>query len=349
MSEKSEERMDFPGSLLKRVEELRRDGYEWGQAYGKSCLEHRVKVWPSGWGDDLEILVYGDFESPDTDFHIESLGITVHAKALENTVIGSAKCVLKATVEVEEKSVEALVDAARRINLFLGTWALVTWGNSASGWWSRVTHDPTAVGVVEPLLHKDLGRAINSVLQLPHPVRQRVDAALYWIREPRTLFKEFYRNDLLRTYAAYWNAFECLVEAVNIVQPQEKLSKSEKQQMIDEFVSRKSGRLTPGDVQQCYQEIVNPGFVGKASHALRVCFDNEAMTYIDECFKRPDEDNRLYNIRNAINHGEVDAQDLEELLRIESRLHRLWMIVWRMFGRIVSFPAPADSELHQAA
>jgi hypothetical protein len=87
---------------------------------------------------------------------------------------------------------------------------------------------------------------------------------------------------------------------------------------------------------------VNPGFVGKASHALRECFPNEAETYIDECFKAEDRRKRLYDIRNAINHGEVDAENPDELIRIESRLKLLWMIVWRMFGRIVPFPAPVD-------
>lgn len=352
MNNKFEEQPDYLDSVAERVSqrarELQSDGYEWGRAHGKAWLEHRIREWPSAWGDDLHILLYGDFEPPKSDLHIQPLGITVHAKKLENTVIRSATCVLKATVKIGEKSVDALVDAARRINVLLGAWTLVTWGNSASGWWSWVTHDAGA-GVIDPLSHEDLNRAINGILRLPQPVRQRVDAALYWIREPRNLIRGFHRNDLLRIYTAYWNAFECLVEAVNILRPQRKLSKSEKQQRIDDFVSQRSGKLTPGDIQKCYQDIVNPGFVGKASHALRECFGGDAETYIKECFKLADVDDRLYNIRNAINHGEVDAENLEELLRIESRLRRLWMIVWGMFGRIVPFPTPVDSKLNETA
>ena len=154
--------------------------------------------------------------------------------------------------------------------------------------------------------------------------------------------REFQRNDLLRVYSAYWNAFECLVEAVNVQRPKRKLSKSEKQQMINDFISQRSGSLTPDDIQKCYQEIVNPGLVSKASHALQQCFGDEAEKYIDECFRIPDKAERLYNIRNAINHGEVDAENLEELIRIEARLTRLWLITWGMFGRIVPFPAPVD-------
>lgn len=85
---------------------------------------------------------------------------------------------------------------------------------------------------------------------------------------------------------------------------------------------------------------MSPGFVGRASHALRMCFPNEAETYITECFKAKPDSEQLYDIRNAINHGRVDAENPDELIRIESRLHLLWLIVWLMFGRLVRFPAP---------
>jgi hypothetical protein len=124
------------------------------------------------------------------------------------------------------------------------------------------------------------------------------------------------------------------------MKPRAKLSPSEKQKLIDEFVAERSGKLTAEDIQNCYLKIVNPGYVGKASHALRVCFLSDADIYITECFKLSDRRNELYAIRNAINHGEVDAENPDELVRIRSRLTKLWLIVWQMFGRLVSFPAP---------
>jgi len=154
---------------------------------------------------------------------------------------------------------------------------------------------------------------------------------------------EWHRSDLLRIYVAYWNAFECLVEAVNVLCPPPKLSKTEKQKQLDTFIAARHGKLTSADIVKCYQDIVNPGFVGKASHALTVCFPDEAEMYIDECFRMPDRRNRLYDVRNAINHGEIDAEHPEELLRVASRLDRLRMIVWMMFGRLIPFPAPAES------
>ena len=165
---------------------------------------------------------------------------------------------------------------------------------------------------------------------------------MFWVRDCRVLLLESYRSDVLRTYASYWNAFECLVEAVVLIRPYKNKSKPERQALIDEFLQARNCRLTPADIQECYQSIVNPGLVGKASHALSVCFGEKADQYILECFRAIPAEDRLYNIRNAINHGEIDAENPNELLRVEAKLTRLWMIVWRMFGCLVPFSAPME-------
>jgi len=251
--------------------------------------------------------------------------------------------VLEATVKVKEKSVPALIDAARRINLLLGAYTLHGWGNAGCGWWSWLTHDSSG-GVLTKLTHDGIERSIMGILKLPAEVRRKLEAALFWVREPRNLLLESYRPDVLRVYSSYWNAFECLVGAVGILKPRPKLTKSEKQAQIDEFVRQRGGKLTPEDIKDCYYNFVNPGFVGKASHALSVCFGNEGERYAEECFRLPNRHDRLYDIRNAINHGEIDAENPKELLRVEARLRRLWMIVWRMFRCFLPFPAPADSK-----
>ncbi|MFN0196613.1 MAG: hypothetical protein ACKVT0_07695 [Planctomycetaceae bacterium] len=327
-----------------RACELVNQGFDWELASGKAWLEHRIKglKWPTHWGKDLRVLIYGDFDPPHKDLVIPELGITVHHEKQENTVIHSASCVLEASVQIRERSLPAILDAARRINILLGSWTLVVWGNSACGWWSYVTHEG-AGSLRSRFDQTNLNAAVQGVLRLPDAVRQKVDAALYWIREPRALLTEHHRTDLLRMYAAYWNAFECLVEAVVILRPQVKQTRSQKQQQIDDFLAKRNGSLTSEDVVKCYQEIVNPGFVGKASHALLVCFADAAPDYIKECFQLANRSDRLYDIRNAINHGDIDAENPEERLRVGARLGKLWMIVWRMFGCLVPFPAPVEA------
>lgn len=330
---------EFPDSLFVRARELRANGLEHPRAFGEAWLEERVRQWPAEWGDNLRVLLYGDFSAPASTLRFPLLGITVHPEQKTSTIIRGALTVLEANVTVSEKSVSALIDAARRINLLLGVLTLHQWGNAGCGWWSWVTHDSGA-GVMATIEHEGFEQSAAAVLNLPPDVRQKVEAALFWVREPKNLLLESYRTDVLRVYSAYWNAFECLVDAICVLSPRPISSKSEKQSQIDEFLKQRDGCLTPAEVQECYQNIVNPGLVGNASHAISACFGADGDRYIDECFRCIPKVDRLYDIRNAINHGEIDAENPSELLRVQTKLQHLWMIVWRMFGRLIPFSAP---------
>lgn len=329
-------------AMRQKAIELHGSGMDWGRAWDTAWLEERIKQWPKDYGDDLQILIYGDFEPPKRQLFSPTLGITVFPENLKNgkTITRSALTVLKAKVKVEGKTVPGVVDAGRRINLLLGSFMVTNWGNSACGWWSWVTHG-TGAGVSSVFDHPESTKVIEAVVQLQEPVRRKIESAFYWIREPRQLLMEFYRSDILRIYAGYWNAFECLVDAVTLLKPQQKLTPSQKQQHVVDFIAQRGGKLTPGDIQEAYLTIVNPGFVGKASHALRVCFpEGEREQYVSECFKAKEES--LYEVRNAINHGEIDAENPEELIGVGAKLTRLQVILLMMFGRILPFSAPAD-------
>jgi hypothetical protein len=341
---------------VKRVHELQGSGLDWAYASGLAGLEQRINAWPSAWGDDLWILIYGDFEPPSIDLHFPSLGIMVHHEKLENTVVRSARCVLRATVTISEKSVPIIIDAARRINVLLGAWTLIGWGTGACGWWSYVTHEFRG-GVLTKPAQEDLDRAIRGVVNLPAEVRQRFDAALYWVREPRNLLSTSHQSDLLRIYAGYWNAFECLVRAVKLVHPPRKMPRDEKQRLIDEVVAKCNGKLTDEDIRKCHR-IVEPPLAEEAKYALEICFPEDrfpglARKYAFECFETRNRDARrkdqrkdqLYQIRNNINHGNVDAENPRELVRISARLNILWIIVWQMMARFLSFPAPAPASI----
>jgi hypothetical protein len=251
-----------------------------------------------------------------------------------------ARTVLKATVKIDEKSVSGVIDAVSRINILLGTYTLHSWGNGASGWWSWITHGSMA-GLGTTLAHPEMEASIKAILELPMEVRKKMEAALFWISEPRPLMLHSYRPSVLRVYSSYWNALECLVEAVHILKPRAGLSKAEKQAQIEQFFSERG--VSAESVQECYHGIIDTGFRGKATHAFRVCFgDRQGQRYSCECFTLSDKTNRLYEVRNSINHGSVDADNPIELIRVQARLGRLWMIVWRMFGCFVPFPAPAE-------
>jgi hypothetical protein len=327
--------------LRHKTTDLINSGFREGHARRLADLDMRIAQWPSGWGDDLVVLIYGDFIAPPAELDFPQLGITVEPERVPDSFIKSATCVLKARVKISEKSVKAIFDAATRINTLLGVLAVLNWGNSGCGWSSHVTHD--SGGALMQTLEPDrVQKVIKAIGTLPLPVALKVRSAMYWIREPRNSLMEGYRSDALRMYAGYWNAFECLVEAVCLLRPQPKPMKSEKQTGIDAFIAKRKGKLDAAAISECYRTFVDPGFVAKASHVLKVCFPERADHYIAECFRIKPEEDRLYNIRNAINHGDVDADNLSELLRIEDRYLRLWMIVFGILGLIIPTDRPLD-------
>ena len=318
-------------------------GLREGHARGLAQLELRISGWPPEWGNDLRILIYGDFDTPLGELEFPNLGITIDPINLTKSFITSAMCVVAARVSVSEKSVSGLADATARIDTLLGVLAALDWGNSGSGWWSHITHGSIAGSA--PRLERDRARNVVDALQkLPVPVAQKVRAALYWIREPRLLLKERHRSDVLRVYSGYWNAFECLVEAICLLRPQPKAGQGEKQAKIDAFFATTDRKLDAASISECYNEIVNPSFVAKATYALAVCFPDSVDRYGMECFRMKPEQDRSYNIRNAINHGAVDAGNPSELLRVEDRHKRLWMIVFGMLGSLVPIDRPLDHD-----
>jgi hypothetical protein len=115
------------------------------------------------------------------------------------------------------------------------------------------------------------------------------------------MMMEKVKNDVLPVYAGYWNAFECLVEAVCLIRPRTKMSKNDKEAGITQFLADRKGKLDLTSLGECYRSFVDPGFVAKASHALHICCPERAEGYINECFRAKPEEERLYAVRNAIN------------------------------------------------
>lgn len=327
--------------LRERAIELEDDSLDWGHAYARAWLEHLINdLWPPEWGDDLHVIIYGDFRPPESKIYDERLGLTVYPEKLEDTVIHTALCALKTTVSLKDRNIESIMDAIRRLNLFLGAWTLTSWGNNQIGWWCHLTHGSEGSASVEVKID-DILSVTGKLCDLPVAVRLKVDSALYWMRATPALLRGTNDMHVFRAFSAHWNAFECLVEAIHICQPEPHLSKAKKQKAIDDYTKQCGERLTARHIDELYRTVVNPGFVGRAKHALRVCFKEVANVYIHECFDRPDGYNRFYEIRNAINHGDIDAENPEERMRIESRLSWLHLMLLQLFACIVPYSFPA--------
>ncbi len=322
----------------KRASELESSSINWSHAHNRAWLEELINHnWPSGWGDDLQVLIYGDFRPPDSDAVDEHLGITVFSEDLskqENIIIRNALCVVKAKLSIDDRSVESIVDAFARLNVFLGAWTLASRGNVRFGWWCHLVHGNVA-GTIEDFEIGKISNVASRLCDLPDRVRQKVEAALYWMRATPATLSSHTQILAFKVFTDYWNAFECLVDAVHILRPEQKVSNAVKQQRIDNYLEHCGGHPSVQQIDELYHSVVSTGFVGKAGYALRECFGNAAYDYIHECFERPDKSNRFYQIRNSINHGDINAENPEEKLRIESRQDALQEMLMQMFTRVL--------------
>jgi hypothetical protein len=248
----------YMAARYKRAAELQDTGLSRWVAFGMTDLEDRIaRFWWEKWGDDLHVLIYGDFDAPDHDIEYPALGIAVEAGKRADTFIKTALCVVNARVKVREKSLPAVLDAVARLNTFLGIWTILGWGNRGVGWWCELTHGMSIGTVSGPFEKEGIEVALTGIEQLPPEVKRKVRAALYWIREPKKMMWAKVKSDILHVYAGYWNAFECLVEAVSLIQPQRKMTKQEKQDGITRFIADRQGKLYLASLGECYRKFVD--------------------------------------------------------------------------------------------
>ncbi len=326
--------------LRARIEQLKAEGYASDHAANVARLERKIEDWPKEWADSVVFVVYGEFKLPDTDLHVPDLGITLHTKKIDGKRFDAASA-MEVSVNVGERSAKGLVDAIHKINLLIGLWRVVGWGNSSFGWWCSLIDNEFGSARLRfywPL--SDISES-NQVLEaIPAKARMKVEAALYWVRDRHQLTRYFYGYDLLQIYAGYWNAFECLVDAICILGKKKKESQKEKQYKVDEFLSKITGGLKAEHIASCYHEIVNSGLKEKSRFAMQYCFGTNIDHYFSECFDLEQREDQLYTIRNSINHGSINADNPEELIRVSARLDILWIILLQMFGCILHFGVP---------
>ncbi len=319
--------------FIRRVREYQAEGYDSSHTFHLAAFEGRVEQWPSGWGDDFVALVFGDFQPPAKEIVFGRLGITLEPEKLKDTVIKSALTVIRARVKVGEKSVAAVKDAARRLNLLVGILSYTNQG-APIRWWSYIT-TLTGGSLGFRLGDGNPEFVLEAVDRLPPEIKHKVTAALYWLREPRGMLLEHHRTDDLAIYAGYWNAFECLVDAAEILAPYPRPTRADKKQAIKKRLEKVGGDVGPREIAELYHEVVDPGLRAKAEHAIRKCASAKAEDFIKHCFAYTPADHGLYAIRNRINHGAVDVDDPETVMIVASRFRELWALVFTMFSGVL--------------
>ena len=311
-------------TLASSARELMASGTPPDEAWSLANMKEAMRLWPAAWGDELEVLIGGDFEPPKADLVVPSLGITVFREKLPNGGFCGALSVVRARIAAAGRDIVAYNDAIRRLNVLLGSHAVASWGASGLRWWcwiwgairgARV--DPFCVEA--DTFSRHLGR-------LPQPARGRIEAALYWLREPRSHLGEN-RPDAVRAFASYWTAFECLVTAGCDLAPMMPSS--------DEAIQRAIAEVSDGETLRRAYRLVQPTLADRARHVFAEFLPGTADQLIEECFTRTPRERRLADIRNSISHGGVRAEDLDSLAILGAAEGRLRRVVWPLLHAIL--------------
>ena len=75
------------GARGKRADELLAKGVPPERARGIALLEERMARWPAEWGDNIMVLLHGDFSAPAETMLFETLGIEVEAGEVRDSIL----------------------------------------------------------------------------------------------------------------------------------------------------------------------------------------------------------------------------------------------------------------------
>jgi len=310
-------------------------------------LAKMVGDWAASGHDKIPVSLIGDVQPPSTPVDFEPFGVTVRPDQGDTGDSGVLPSV-RAYVRMNSMDEAGLREAWLRLGEFCSADALVS-GGIALRPFSPLSAQGVRPGHVFPLdcpYHRrtrHIAEALSAWDRLEanrgpdHQVGPRIRAALYWLSHAQEPVHLLFRDDALAVYMGYWNAFECLIEAVNLQCPMgEPTEECDREKLYHELIDKKGATDTA--IRQCYA-ILRPPLREKGEHALRSCFPEAPFkACMEQCFNGQPKEDQLYQIRNGIAHGTLRGYDLEERDRVEQRSHYLREIVVGMLRWILDIP-----------
>lgn len=342
-------RKDFK-ELIEKVEHLE-DLASSGEAMSGQLEQERIAkkidTWPEEWGDYLEVSLYGSIEIT-SDIHIPELGLSISSVKEKGIFAFQDFWTYPCRIEVKSKDWVGLSDAINRLEIFLNSWHLSTcWsgrspmygaGCSIHYYCSLLT---TPYAIISELENEILSIRIllDGYTRLNTEQRKKVLRAGWWMRQAKhDLLSGAPNTSIFVLYSATWNAFECLVDVACDVKHPQKLTKTQKNDLIREYIENLDGPPQVSDIDHCYSTIVNFSFRDRVRHVFNLITDkNIAEKSYAECFTLEPAERRLYQIRNDIDHGNKVEYDIDTRLRVIEGLERLQKIVLPLFAWLIGY------------
>jgi hypothetical protein len=171
----------------------------------------------------------------------------------------------------------------------------------------------------------------DSYFDMEHDNRKHISGALWWYRKACAAA----HYSIFDSYAAYWNCLEILCNVSG--------GKINKGKEVDEAIPsylKDKIKIVNGEIQwkvksghilHCYNKFVSNSIVQQMRDELQKMVGGpEASQIIHHCFEVSPERNRLYQIRNDINHGNIRENSAEDYERVYLRGILLSHIVMKL-------------------
>jgi hypothetical protein len=182
------------------------------------------------------------------------------------------------------------------------------------------------------------GELVSYYANLPEPDKTRVSNALWWYRKGCTAEK----YSLFDGYTAYWNCLEILCGVSG-----SKVREGDQVDIeIQKYLKAKK-KVKTGHILECYNTWVNYSIKAQVEDALKdILGITQGEQWAFYCFSVQPPEDRFYQIRNDINHGNIRENNSDDYKRVYLRGMLLWQLVFRMLnkklGRTVSLGQQDD-------
>jgi hypothetical protein len=181
----------------------------------------------------------------------------------------------------------------------------------------------------------------SAYFQLPDDERKKLSAAIWWYRKACASAY----HSIFDSYTAYWNSLEILCGVAA-----SKINKGEDvDKKVQTYLAGKS-KIKAGHILECYNQYVNYSIAKQIKDALAgMLGDEQAEQMVYQCFEiLPDED-RLYQIRNDINHGNIKENSAADYQRVHTRCILLSHVVMTILNGRLGHPISIGMGINEFA
>jgi len=277
-------------------------------------------------------------------FHLEVIGETTQQASPIKVFVSelSAEGVFPGEIELPEKTKEGISKALYVLELWADFLCLAV-GNPKI----RIEVQRPIQAVIasrsklEPASLDRWGELTASYFQLEDNERKRVASALWWYR--KACAAAYY--SVFDGYTAHWNCLEILCNVSG-----GKINKGpEVDEAIQNYLKGKK-EIKAGHILECYNRFVSYSIKSQMKDALKnMLGEEQANQLVYQCFEILPEKDRLYQIRNDINHGNISENSAQDHERVYLRGMLLSNVVMTLLYHKLGHPVSTGMDINTLA